>query len=76
MEYRIRACDLARELEDVLSGVRRSGDSFAIVESGDPVARMVQDSPASTTEALGAWMAAGEPDPDFADLLEEIGSAL
>jgi hypothetical protein len=78
MEHRISATDLARSLGDVLGKIRYLGDTFVVEKSGDPVARMMplaQASPATLREAVAAWCQAGEPDPEFADDLERVGSA-
>ncbi|MFQ5899769.1 MAG: type II toxin-antitoxin system Phd/YefM family antitoxin [Candidatus Methylomirabilia bacterium] len=77
MEHRISATELARKLGDILARVRYRGDSFVVERNGDPVARLVPLPEKSTPllEALGAWRAAGAPDPAFADDLERIGAA-
>jgi prevent-host-death family protein len=77
METRISATELARKLGDVLGRVRYRGDSFLVERNGDPVARLVPVPGRSLTtvgQALAAWRAAGEPDPQFADDLEHIGA--
>lgn len=75
MEHRISATELARTLGDVLARVRYRGDSFLVERNGDPVARVSpvpEGSPTTLREAFAAWRAAGPPDPDFADALEEV----
>jgi prevent-host-death family protein len=75
MEHRISATELARSLGDVLARVRYRGDSFLVERNGDPVARVSpvpEGSPTTLREAFAAWRAAGPPDPDFADALEEV----
>jgi antitoxin (DNA-binding transcriptional repressor) of toxin-antitoxin stability system len=77
MEHRITATDLARKLGDVLGKIRYLGDTFVIEKNGDPVARMTPlatESPATLREAVAAWCQAGDPDPDFAEDLERVGS--
>jgi prevent-host-death family protein len=78
MEHRISATDLARSLGDVLGRVRYRGDSFVIERNGAPVARLApvaEGSPGTVREAVRAWREAGERDEDFADVLEQVGSA-
>lgn len=77
MESTVTATDLARKLGDVLARVRYRGDTFIVEKNGVPVARVVPIEPAkraTLAEALAVWMS-GEPDPEFADLLESIGAA-
>lgn len=77
MEHRISATELARKLGDILGQVRYRGDSFVVERNGNPVARIVplpERVILSLREALSAWRAAGQPDPDFADDLEHIGA--
>ncbi len=78
MEHRISVAELIKKLGDVLKRIRDDGDSFVVERNGDPVARLVPlsgRSSSSLREALAAWRAAGEPDPDFGDDLERIGAA-
>ncbi len=77
MEHRISATELARRLGDVLGRIRYRGDSFLVERNGDLVARLVPVPEATVTtlaEAVAAWRDAGEPEPDFADDLERVGS--
>ena len=78
MEHRVSATELVRALGDVLNRIRYRGDSFVIEKNGDPVARMapIAEAPAGRLgEAISAWKGAGEIDPDFADVLEQVGAA-
>ena len=78
MEGRISATRLARQLGDILGRVRYRGESFVVERNGDPVARLVPAPGRSGTtlrEALGAWRAAGAPEPAFAADLARIGKA-
>ena len=78
MEHRISSTDLARRLGDVLGRVRYLGDTFVIERNGDPVARLAplaEGSAATVGEALRAWAESGEPDPAFADALEQVNAA-
>lgn len=78
MERRISATELARKLGDILGRIRYRGDSFIVERNGDPVARLVplpDKSISSLREALAAWRAVGEPDPEFADDLKRINAA-
>ncbi len=78
MEYRISATELVRKLGDVLARIRFRGDSFLIERNGAGVARLtpLPEMPAgSLGEALDSWQAGGDADPDFADVLERVGSA-
>lgn len=71
------ATELARNLGDVLGRIRYRGDSFLVERNGEPVARVVPlvERPTATLgEAVEGWRAAGEPDPDFADALEDVGA--
>jgi prevent-host-death family protein len=75
MEHRISATELARSLGDVLARVRYRGDTFVVERNGDPVARVspvAEGSPTTLREAFAVWRAAGPPDTDFADALEEV----
>jgi hypothetical protein len=78
MEHRISATELARRLGDVLGKIRYLGDSFVVEKNGDAIARiapLAASSTATLREAMGAWLQAGGPDPEYADALERIGSA-
>jgi antitoxin (DNA-binding transcriptional repressor) of toxin-antitoxin stability system len=78
MDRKISATELARTLGDVLGRVRYRGDSFLVERSGTAVARLVPvpgTAAGSVREALAAWRAAGTPDPEFAALLERVGTA-
>ena len=78
MEYRVSATELVRKLGDVLGRIRFRGDSFLIERNGEAVARLIPlpELPAGTLgEALDAWDAGDDVDPDFADALERIGDA-
>ena len=78
MEHRISATELVRKLGDVLARIRFRGDSFLIERNGAGVARLIPlaEMPAgSLSEALDAWQAGGDADPDFADALEQVGNA-
>ncbi len=78
MEHRISADELIKKIRDVLARVRNDGDSFVVERNGDAVARLIplpKRSSTSLREALAAWRAAGEHDPDFGDALERIGAA-
>lgn len=75
MEHRISATELARSLGDVLARVRYRGDSFVVERNGTTVARVVpaaEASPTTLREAFAVWRAASPPDPEFADVLEEV----
>lgn len=55
----------------------RGGDSFVVERNGEPVARVLpvaEGSAVSLAEALSAWRSAGEPEHEFADDLDRIGS--
>jgi len=78
MEHRISATELARSLGDVLARVRYRGDSFVVERNGTTVARVVpavEGSPTTLGEFVAAWRAAGQPDPEFADVLERVNRA-
>lgn len=78
MDIRISATELARNVGDILGRIRYRGDSFVVERNGEPVARVVPvvERPTATlAEVVGAWSSAGAPDPDFAQDLEEVGSA-
>jgi len=78
MDIKISATDLARKLGDVLGRIRYRGESFVVERNGAAVARVVPvvARPTATLgEAIGAWMAAGAPDPSFARDLEDVGAA-
>lgn len=76
MEYRITASDLARRLGDILGQVRYRGDVFLVERHNRPIARITPvanaESP-SVRDALAAWTGAGEPDSDFAEVLDLVG---
>jgi prevent-host-death family protein len=75
MEHRISATQLARTLGDVLARVRYRGDTFVIERNGRTVARVVpaaEGSAGTLGEAIAAWRAASEPDPEFADILDWV----
>jgi prevent-host-death family protein len=75
MEHRISATELARTLGDVLARVRYRGDTFVVERNGTTVARLVpavEGSPGTLGEAIAAWRAASDPDPEFADILEWV----
>jgi prevent-host-death family protein len=77
MEHRISASELARRLGDVLGRVRYRGDAFLVERHNRPIARISPVAGAarpSLRDALAAWAAAGEPDPGFADDLEQVGA--
>lgn len=76
VEHRISATELARNLGDVLARVRYRGDTFVVERNGTTVARLVPAVEKRTTlaELYAAWRAAGPPDPEFADALEEINN--
>ena len=74
----ISATMLARQVGDVLGRIRYRGESFIVERNGVPVARIdpAQPSPkGSVQEGLSAWRDAGEPDLEFAALLEQVGTA-
>lgn len=76
MEHRISASDLARHLGDVLGRVRYRGESFLVERHNVTIARITPvtgTARLSLRDAVAAWMAAGEPDPGFADDLELVG---
>lgn len=78
MEHRISSTDLARRLGDILGRIRYLGDSFVVERNGEAVARLTPlpgGSAASVREGLRAWAEAGEPDPDFAEALEQVSAA-
>ena len=78
MDHKISATELARKLGDVLGRVRYRGDSFLVERSGVVVARLIPVAGAGTAsvrEALAAWRSVGNPDPEFADLLERVGAS-
>jgi len=78
MENRITATELARRLGDVLGRIRYRGDTFLVERNGVPVARLLpvaEPHPPTLGDALDAWRAAGEADPEFADALERIAAA-
>ncbi len=78
MERRISATDLARTFGDVLGRVRYRRDSFVIEREGDAVARLVPlpgEAGGSVREAIAAWHSGGEPDPEFAEVLEKVRGA-
>ncbi len=78
MEHRISSTELARRLGDILGRIRYLGDSFVVERNGEAVALLAplpRGSAASVREGLRAWAEAGEPDPDFAKALEEVGVA-
>ena len=78
MDHRISAAELMKKLGDVLERIRDDSDSFVIERNGDPVARLIPlpgRSGSSLREALAAWRAAGDPDPEFGDDHERIGAA-
>ena len=78
MEHRISAAELIKKLGDALERIRGAGDSFVVERNGAPVARLISlpgRSSSPVREALAAWRAAGEPDPDFGDDLDRIGAA-
>jgi antitoxin (DNA-binding transcriptional repressor) of toxin-antitoxin stability system len=61
----------------VLARVRRRGDSFVVVRTGDAVARispLPEHAATSLAEALSAWREAGPADDGFADDLERVGA--
>jgi antitoxin (DNA-binding transcriptional repressor) of toxin-antitoxin stability system len=77
MESRITATELARRIGDTLGRIRYRGDTFVVERNGVPIARLspVTESRAATlADALAAWRAAGEADPEFADALERVGT--
>ena len=77
MEHRLSATELVRKLGDVLGRIRYRGDSFVVERNGEPVARIspLDEHPTvNLREAFRAWKDGGEPDPDFADALEEVGA--
>ena len=77
MEHRISATELARTLGDVLARVRYRGDTFVVERNGNAVARvspLPESSPMTLREFFAMWRAAGPPDPEFADALEEVNS--
>ena len=78
MENRITATELARRLGDVLGRIRYRGDTFLVERNGVPVARLLpaaESRPPTLGDALAAWRAAGEADPEFAEALERVGAA-
>ena len=78
MESRITATELVRRLGDVLGRIRYRGDTFLVERNGVPVARLmpvVEPHSPTLGDALDAWRAAGEADPEFADALERIATA-
>lgn len=78
MENRITATELARRLGDVLGRIRYRGDTFLVERNGVPVARLLpvaESRPPTLGDALAAWRAAGEADPEFADTIERIAAA-
>ena len=74
----ISATTLARQVGDLLGRIRYRSESFVIERNGVAIARL---GPAGPTEpeplsaALAAWLDAGEPEADFADALEQVGTA-
>jgi antitoxin (DNA-binding transcriptional repressor) of toxin-antitoxin stability system len=77
MEHRISASDLARHLGDVLGRVRYRGEAFLVERHNVAIARITPVTPGGETSvggAFAAWRAAGPPDPEFADLLEQVGA--
>lgn len=77
MESRITATELARRISDVLGRVRYRGDTFVVERHGVLVARLTpvaESRAAALADALAAWRAAGEADPEFADALERVGA--
>ena len=78
MTPRISATELARKLGDVLGRVRYRGESFIVERNGAPVARlepMAWGAAVTVGEALVAWRGAGEPDEEFANILERVRAA-
>jgi antitoxin (DNA-binding transcriptional repressor) of toxin-antitoxin stability system len=73
----ISATMLARQVGDVLGRIRYRGESFIVERNGVPVARIDPARPSregSIQEGLSAWRNAGEADPEFAALLEQVGT--
>lgn len=62
---------------DVLRRVSYRGEAFIIDRTGQPVARLepLTGQVCPISDALVAWTAAGEPDEEFADVLEAIEAA-
>ena len=78
MEHTVSATELARNLGDILGRVRFRNDEFVIERNGEAVARIVPVTGGSATsvgEAFRAWLAAGDPEPAFANDLEQVGAS-
>ena len=78
MPHVISATTLARQVGDLLGRIRYRGESFVIERNGVAVARLgpagpTHPEPLST--AFQAWLNAGDPEPDFADALDQVGAA-
>ena len=73
---RISSTELARSIGDVLNRVRYRGESFIIERNGKAIALLSPPpSPVkkSLREVLGPWLEARRADPQWGDLLEEVG---
>jgi len=73
---RISSTELARSIGDILGRVRYGRESFVVERNGKEVALLTPTSdasPKSLKEVLGAWIHAGPPDEEWANLLEQIG---
>jgi antitoxin (DNA-binding transcriptional repressor) of toxin-antitoxin stability system len=74
----ISATTLARQVGDLLGRIRYRGESFVIERNGVVVARLGPAGPAGPeplAAALRAWIDAGDPDPEFADTLDQVNAA-
>ena len=73
---RISSTELARSVGDILNRIRYRGESFVIERNGKTVALLAphpEPVPKTLREVLGPWAEGAAKDPDFPDLLEELG---
>jgi hypothetical protein len=77
MERRVTATELARSVGEILAQVRYRSESFLIERNGEVIARIIPEprrTPGTVGELVELWRSFGPPDPEFADLLEEVNS--
>jgi hypothetical protein len=76
-EIHISTTELARSIGDVIGRLRYRGDSFIVEKNGTPIAILAPYTAgkgASLKRVLQGWVDAGEPDEEFAALLENLGA--
>ncbi len=73
---RISSTELARSIGDILGRVRYRGETFVIERNGKDVA-LLSPEPAPVVrhlrDVLHAWLDAGPPDLEWAEILERVG---